>query len=78
MMTIGGLIGFVSGLGIGLMQNTDWPTIILRSTLFACATGLLFRRWGKVFLKCIIQVQEERMIAEMNSETETSNTNTKI
>jgi hypothetical protein len=68
-MLIGGLSGFTSGLILGLVQSGNWPAILWRASIAALGAGLLLRWWGGLWIKSLRQVYEQRLAAEVNSET---------
>jgi hypothetical protein len=70
MMTIGGLLGFGSGLLLALSQNCSWPAVLWRSSAAALAAGLLLRWWGKVWLVSLQQSFHERSQAAMAAEAQ--------
>jgi hypothetical protein len=63
LMVVGGGLGFVIGLGFGLAQQTQWPTVVWRSSLAALAAGLLLRWWGALWVRCLYEVRRERQAA---------------
>ncbi len=69
LMILGGMIGFLAGLGFGLAQTSAWPDAFWRGSVTALAGGLLLRWWGRMWLRCLAQAQEERLTtaADINS-----------
>lgn len=63
LMILGGLLGFGIGVSVGLVQQSDWPSILWRSALAAYGAGMLMRWWGGVWLKGLNEVGEERLAA---------------
>lgn len=63
LMVVGGGLGFVIGLGFGLAQQSQWPTVVWRSSLTALAAGLLLRWWGAVWARSLYEVRRERQAA---------------
>ncbi|HAV63124.1 MAG TPA: hypothetical protein DCY13_12260 [Verrucomicrobiales bacterium] len=63
LMTFGGLLGFGIGVSLGLIQQSDWPTILWRSAVAAYAAGWLMRWWGQIWMQGLKEVGEERLAA---------------
>lgn len=61
LMIAGALIGFLAGILFGLSQGGSWPEILWRSSVACFAASLLFRWWGRVWLKALRQAQLEKM-----------------
>ena len=59
MMILGGLIGFLIGIGSSVAQNSSGPTMLWRASVAALLAGLLLRWWGGVWLKCLAQAQQQ-------------------
>ena len=70
LMILGGLLGFGIGVSIGLLQHSDWPSILWRSAVVAYGTGWLMRWWGQVWLQGLKEVGEERLAAARAKATE--------
>jgi hypothetical protein len=47
LMILGGLLGFGTSVSFGLLQQSDWPSILWRSTVAAYGAGWLLRWWGR-------------------------------
>ena len=65
LMIMGGLIGFLIGIvfssaSLGLTS----PTVLFRASVAAAVGGLLLRWWGRLWIRCIGQVQAERLALE--------------
>jgi hypothetical protein len=63
LMILGGLLGFGTSVSFGLLQQSDWPSILWRSTVAAYGAGWLLRWWGRVWLQGLREVGEERLAA---------------
>ncbi len=59
-MVLGGLIGFSIGIGFSMAQGSSWPSVIWRAAFAALLAGLLFRWWGRLWLKCLRNAHIER------------------
>jgi hypothetical protein len=62
-MIVGGMLGFLIGVGVGLLQENSWPSILWKSSLIAYVIGLLFRWWGRVWIQNLEQAQREQIEA---------------
>ncbi len=60
MMILGGLLGFLIGLGFGLAQQSAWPGAIWRASAAALAAGILSRWWGKLWIRSLEQARRHR------------------
>ncbi len=70
LMILGGLLGFGIGVSIGLLQHSDWSSILWRSAVVAYGTGWLMRWWGQVWLQGLKEVGEERLAVARAKATE--------
>jgi hypothetical protein len=61
MMLVGGLLGFLIGMGFALAQESEWPSALWRASIGAYLAGLLMRWWGRVWVNSIRQMQTEKM-----------------
>lgn len=77
LMILGGLLGFGIGVSIGLLQHSDWSSILWRSAVVAYGTGWLMRWWGQVWLQGLKEVGEERLAAARARATEAERTSSK-
>lgn len=77
LMILGGLLGFGIGVSIGLLQHSDWSSILWRSAVVAYGTGWLMRWWGQVWLQGLREVGEERLAAARARATEAERTSSK-
>src|SRR5260370_8914781 len=57
MMFLGGLLGFLIGLGFGLVQQSAWPGVIWRASAAALGAGILMRWWGKLWISSLEQAR---------------------
>jgi len=60
MMIFGGLLGFLIGLGFGLVQQSAWPGVIWRASAAALGAGILLRWWGKLWIRSLEQARRHR------------------
>jgi hypothetical protein len=72
LMILGGLLGFLIGAGFGLAQTSAWPDALWRASVTAFAGGLLLRWWGRMWIRCFVQAQEEKFAAASVEATTTS------
>jgi len=63
LMILGALIGFSSGVVLGIIQGTPWPEVLWRSSIACFAASFLFRWWGRVWLRSLRQAHSERLAA---------------
>jgi hypothetical protein len=61
LMIFGAIIGFSSGVLLGMVQGANWPDIIWRASIVCFASSYLFRWWGRVWLRSLRQAQIERL-----------------
>ncbi len=67
-------IGFLLGIGLGLITRSDWPTIFLHATVAAVGLGLLMRWWGGVCLRGLRASLEQRRMAEIAARQKSQST----
>ena len=60
------MLGFLIGVGVGLLQENSWPSILWKSSVIAYVIGWLFRWWGSVWIKNLAQAQREQLEALQN------------
>lgn len=51
LILLGGLVGFVTGVGLGLIREKSLSSIILHACVVMYAGGLLMRWWGRVWVR---------------------------
>ena len=51
LILLGGLVGFVTGIGLGLIREKSLCSIILHACVVMYAGGLLMRWWGRVWIR---------------------------
>lgn len=73
LMILGGMVGFLAGMGFGLAQTSAWPDALWRASVTAFAGGLLLRWWGRMWLRCLVQAQQEKLAAAANPTAPKSN-----
>jgi len=74
LLLIGALMGFLTGIVLGLVNQSDWPSILWRSALAALVFGMLLRWWGQRWTQCLRAAQQERFEALMAQRKENKNT----
>ena len=57
-MILGGLVGFLIGILAASAQHASGATTLLRGAIGALAAGLVFRWWGKLWLKSLCQARQ--------------------
>ena len=77
LMLLGALIGFLSGIVLGLVRHGDWSDVLWRSMLAALVLGLLLRWWGRRWVQCVREAQQERLAALMAQPKDTQPSSTK-
>ncbi len=60
LMILGGLMGFLIGVGFGLAQASEWPSVIWRASIAAYVGGLLLRWWGRIWVQSFQEACEQR------------------
>ena len=77
LMILGGLLGFLIGAGLGLTQTGAWADALWRASVTTLVGGLLLRWWGRMWLQCFVQSQQEQLAAAAPSESPTTSTKVK-
>jgi hypothetical protein len=60
LLLIGGLLGFGIGFAFSWVKQNAWPSILLHACAGAYLGGLLFRWWGRTWLKSLAAAADER------------------
>lgn len=60
LLLFGAVSGLSTGVILGLLNHSDWPSILWRSMLAALALGVLLRWWGQRWAECLRAAQQER------------------
>ena len=60
LLLIGGLMGFLIGIGFGLIHEKSLPSALLHACVTMYVAGLLMRWWGRVWMKNLAQAHRER------------------
>ena len=66
-MILGGLIGFAMGLLPGLVQENAWAGVFWRASVAALVMGVLFRWWGRIWIRNLVAAHRERQAAAMKA-----------
>ena len=74
LLLLGALIGFLTGIVLGLLNQSGWPSILWRSTFAALAVGVLFRWWGRCWTQSLRVAQQERFATLLAQRKESQNT----
>ncbi|MDG1891496.1 MAG: hypothetical protein P8L18_09305 [Verrucomicrobiota bacterium] len=61
MMILGGLLGFLIGLGFGFSTEGDGLSVLWKSCVAAYAAGLLMRWWGRIWIRCLKDALREKI-----------------
>ena len=64
MMILGGLLGFLIGMGFGFVGQGDWITILCKACIAAYLTGLLMRWWARIWVRCLKDAFKEKLKEE--------------
>lgn len=67
-------MGFLTGIVLGLVNQSTWPSILWRSALAALVFGVLLRWWGHCWTQCLRTAQQERLAVLMAERKESKNT----
>ncbi len=57
---LGGLIGFIVGIGLGWLNHCQAAEAFWRASVTALAAGWLMRWWGRVWVQSLQQAMVER------------------
>lgn len=63
-MLIGGFMGFAIGLGLGLAQNSPWPSMIWHAAAATLISAALMRWWGRVWTRAMTEAMVEKQAAQ--------------
>jgi hypothetical protein len=63
LMIIGALLGFAIGVGCGIAKESSWSSILWRASVAAYLSGMLFRWWGRTWIRGLKQAQSEKLAA---------------
>jgi hypothetical protein len=64
LVLIGGMIGFLIGVGLGLCsEGASWPGVFLRAALTCVIGGIVLRWWGRTWVDAIRDVHNQQMAA---------------
>ncbi len=63
LLLLGAFLGFFLGVLLGLANQSDWPSILWRSSAAALGFGVLFRWWGRCWTAGLRVAQQERYAA---------------
>lgn len=60
LLLLGGLIGFLIGIGFGLIHDKSLPAALLQACIALYIGAALMRWWGRVWIKALQQANRER------------------
>lgn len=63
LILIGGVGGFLIGLGFGLAAQNEWPQTIWQACLATYVAALLMRWWGRIWMQNLKQSYREHLLA---------------
>ena len=61
MMILGGLVGFLIGMGFGFASQNDWVIILLKACIAAYLAGLMMRWWARMWMRCLRDAFKEKL-----------------
>jgi hypothetical protein len=61
MMILGGLVGFLIGMGFGFAGQNDWLTLLLKACIAAYLAGLMMRWWARMWVRCLRDAFKEKL-----------------
>jgi uncharacterized membrane protein YjjB (DUF3815 family) len=69
---LGAIIGFLTGAGFGLANNSPWPNALWHACAAALAAGILTRWWSRVWIHSLQDSRDQqRRQASENAKTAT-------
>jgi len=74
LLILGALIGFGIGLLFGLADHGEWPQALWRAAAAALVAGVIFRWWGRIWLKSLRAAAEQQLAALAAQRKETRKT----
>lgn len=63
LMILGALLGFAAGIFAGLLQRAPGPEVLWRASIVSFVSSLLFRWWGRVWLRSLRDARLARLRA---------------
>ncbi|GDY23908.1 hypothetical protein LBMAG56_52550 [Verrucomicrobiota bacterium] len=57
-------------MSLGVANDGEWGTMLWRATAAAFVCGLMLRWWGRLWLKCLVEVQQESLLPRMDAATQ--------
>ena len=72
LMILGGLAGFLIGLGFGWLNQSPWPSVLWRALVVTYLAALLMRWWGQVWVQGLRQSQQAATTAAERAEAAAS------
>ena len=61
LMILGALIGLSIGLLFGLAERGEWPAALYRASAAALIGGVMFRWWGRIWVRSLRDAAEKRL-----------------
>lgn len=70
LMTAGAIFGFLGSLSLGVANDGEWGAVLWRAMAAAFVCGLMLRWWGRLWLKCLAEVQQDGLLPRMDAATQ--------
>jgi hypothetical protein len=74
LMLLGALTGFAIGIGFGLARQGDSKWIFLKACVAAYLAALLMRWWGRIWIRSIREMHQEKSELEKATQDEVPTT----
>jgi len=59
LILLGGMVGFITGVGLGLLREKSLCSIVLHACVVMYVGGLLMRWWGRVWIRGLQYANEK-------------------
>ncbi len=77
LMLLGALTGFAIGIGFGLARQGDSKWVFLKACIAAYVAALLMRWWGRIWIRSIREMHQEKTALEEATMEENRTTESK-
>ncbi len=67
-MITGGLLGFLIGIVSGVVQKSEWPSVIWRASVAALGAGLLLRWWGRLWVHSLKEAGQQQLMRQAKAQ----------
>lgn len=61
LMILGGMLGFLIGVGFGWLNRSPWPDVIWRALVVTYLAALLMRWWGNIWIRGLRECQATQL-----------------